>query len=461
MDNAVVNSLSYAHRQDSFASSLNPRPLSLSPTTVTRRYQAAFRSRRIDQNEIVDRTPFHLSTVGKVALRRSYWIFLGCFFLWFAGTAVLLVRTYLSVPKHKYCLVLNEQFADGKLDPTIWQREVRVDGYGNGEFEWTTDSSNNSFVEDGKLFIVPTLTADVIGEAAMLSGGIVNLTATGTCTGTTTAECVAISNMTVDATTLGVFNSSYTMIPPIQSARLSTNISAAIRFGRVEVKVKNPTCQWCWPAIWMLPRNSTYGDWPRSGEIDIMESRGNEVTTLKTENRNAIRSTAHWGPDASLDGYWRTSEAQTRTRTWYNARYSTLGLDWDSKGLYTWEGTRARPILKVDFSQTFWKRGGFLNTIWKGITFTDPWKNSPLPEAAPFDQEFFLIMNVAVGGTNGFFPDAVDKPWSNQGATPAYDFWQNRAEWLPTWPTDPKERGMAIEYVKMWRIAEPGEVCEA
>ena len=42
-----------------------------------------------------------------------------------------------------------------------------------------------------------------------------------------------------------------------------------------QVRAKNPTGDWLWPAIWMLPVKQAYGGWPASGEIDIMESRGN------------------------------------------------------------------------------------------------------------------------------------------------------------------------------------------
>ena len=47
------------------------------------------------------------------------------------------------------------------------------------------------------------------------------------------------------------------------------------KYGRVEIRAKNPTGDWLWPATWMMPHASAYGGWPRSGEIDIMESRGN------------------------------------------------------------------------------------------------------------------------------------------------------------------------------------------
>ena len=48
--------------------------------------------------------------------------------------------------------------------------------------------------------------------------------------------------------------------------------------------IKIPTGDWLWPAIWMLPAKSAYGQWPASGEIDIMESRGNSDLMLDGQN---------------------------------------------------------------------------------------------------------------------------------------------------------------------------------
>lgn len=62
------------------------------------------------------------------------------------------------------------------------------------------------------------------------------------------------------------------------SARLSTINSHSIKYGRVEVVAKLPRGDWLWPAIWMLPVNDVYGAWPASGEIDIMEARGNGIS---------------------------------------------------------------------------------------------------------------------------------------------------------------------------------------
>lgn len=80
------------------------------------------------------------------------WIILGV-----VGFGALLATGILTVPKHKYCMVLDEDWSNG-INPDVWQHEIQVGGFGNGEFQWTTDSSNNSYVKDGKLYITPTLT---------------------------------------------------------------------------------------------------------------------------------------------------------------------------------------------------------------------------------------------------------------------------------------------------------------
>jgi beta-glucanase (GH16 family) len=48
-----------------------------------------------------------------------------------------------------------------------------------------------------------------------------------------------------------------------------------MRYGRVEVMAKLPKGDWIWPGIWLLPKGDVYRQWPASGEIDIVESRGN------------------------------------------------------------------------------------------------------------------------------------------------------------------------------------------
>lgn len=132
----------------------------------------------------------------------------------------------------------------------------------NGEFEMTTNSPNNSFVQDGMLYIVPTLTSDVIGADNVFNGYTYNISG---CTNTNLTACGAVSN-----------SSTNTVINPVMSARITTKKSHSIRYGRVDIRAKLPRGDWLWPALWMLPVTDTiYGPWPASGEIDIMESRGN------------------------------------------------------------------------------------------------------------------------------------------------------------------------------------------
>src|SRR4029079_16611605 len=58
-------------------------------------------------------------------------------------------------------------------------------------------------------------------------------------------------------------------------------------YGRYEFRAKLPTGQGVWPAIWMLPQDEKYGGWPASGEIDILEARGQEP--------KKILATLHYG----------------------------------------------------------------------------------------------------------------------------------------------------------------------
>merc|ERR1719419_1171601 len=74
-------------------------------------------------------------------------------------------------------------------------------------------------------------------------------------------------------------------------------------------------------------------------------------------------------------------------------------------------------------------------------------------------RSFFLVMNVAVGGT-GYFPDDAQnspagKPWNNESPQAPLEFWNAKDTWYPTWKTD-EENGelaaMKVEYVKVWAL---------
>lgn len=91
------------------------------------------------------------------------------------------------------------------------------------------------------------------------------------------------------------------------SSRLRTVDSFNFRYGRVEVTAQIPKGDWIWPAIWMLPTDQAYGQWPASGEIDIMESRGNDPSCA-AGGSDKFGSTLHWGPTFDQNRYEMTTK---------------------------------------------------------------------------------------------------------------------------------------------------------
>lgn len=82
------------------------------------------------------------------------------------------------------------------------------------------------------------------------------------------------------------------------SARMITKGKAEFLYGRFEIKAKLPTGRGLWPAIWMMPAKDTYGGWPASGEIDIMEQVGYAPDTIHisthTREQNWMKKWTHF-----------------------------------------------------------------------------------------------------------------------------------------------------------------------
>ncbi|CAM9204645.1 unnamed protein product, partial [Sphacelaria rigidula] len=223
---------------------------------------------------------------------------------------------------------------------------------------------------------------------------------------------------------------------PVQSARVSTAGRFSVKYGRVEVEAKVPVGDWIWPAIWLLPEHNSYGTWPASGEIDVMESRGNAPGYCKDDGdsswcpggNNAVSSTLHWGPYPSENGFEQTTgTVELEEGKSYGDEFHTFGLSWDETGLFTYIDEPDNRVLRVPFDQPFWERGDF-----DKLNVDNPWAGRSW--AAPFDQGFYLIMNVAVGGVGGFFPDGKGgKPWSDADQDAPLKFWEAKDSWYPTW----------------------------
>lgn len=152
------------------------------------------------------------------------------------------------------------------------------------------------------------------------------------------------------------------------SARLKTQGLFDVHLGRIEARIKLPIGQGIWPAFWMLGSNFPTVGWPHCGEIDIMEYRGQRAQ----ESTGAIHGPGFSGGEA-IGGAFRSRENLS-----------------DDYHVYAVEWTRQQISWFVDDERFFTVRSDAL----------------PKGSSWPFNQRFFLILNIAVGGSYVGAPDA-------------------------------------------------------
>jgi len=177
-----------------------------------------------------------------------------------------------------------------------------------------------------------------------------------------------------------------------------------------------------------------------------MESRGNGVE-YPAGGHDSMGSTLHWGPGYGQDPWPLTHANYTLPAGQsFHDSYHIFGVKWSATGLYTYIDTDDNRILTVDFTQqSFWQRGG-----WEGSTWSNPWRGRN--NSAPFDQSFYLVMNVAVGGVSDYFPDGVaGKPWKNTDGNSVNGFYSAIDKWLPTWDIQTTQSAMCVDWVKMYQ----------
>jgi beta-glucanase (GH16 family) len=213
----------------------------------------------------------------------------------------------------------------------------------------------------------------------------------------------------------------------IFSAKLTTINSFSFKYGRVEVRAKLPRGDWLWPAIWMLPATNSYGMWPASGEIDIMEGRGNVNYADEEGGLDSFGSTLHWGVDWSQNRFGLTHAVYKHPES-LSEDFHIYGLVWTAERLYTYINDPENIVYEIDLTeQPFYQRGEFAES------YDNPWQYSGNINA-PFDQEYYLIINLAVGGTAGYFKEGVSgKPWSDKSSNSVNEFYRAKNQWFPTW----------------------------
>jgi len=147
-------------------------------------------------------------------------------------SVIIFLCFVLAISAQQYSQVWSDEFNGNSLDLSKWQYEVNCDGGGNNELQCYTSNSKNLKVSDGRLHIT------VVPE--------------------------------------NYNGKKYT------SARINTKGKAAWKYGRFDARAKLPNGIYIWPALWMMPRDSVYGGWAASGEIDIMK-----IVVDRTANNKA------------------------------------------------------------------------------------------------------------------------------------------------------------------------------
>jgi hypothetical protein len=104
--------------------------------------------------------------------------------------------------------------------------------------------------------------------------------------------------------------------------------------------------------------------------------------------------------------------------------------------------------MRMAFNESLWHKGSRVHGDFERAREDNPWQDSP-NKNAPFDKDFFLIMNLAVGGTNKYFgEDMPDKPWTHGTKHAVDQFWKARHKWGPTWKGE--DADMRVDYVRIW-----------
>jgi len=183
---------------------------------------------------------------------------------------------------------------------------------------------------------------------------------------------------------------------PFTSTRMTTK--ANWLHGKMEIRARLPRGKHLWPAFWMMPAASAYGEWPRSGEIDIMEYRGQRPTN--------VLGTLHFG--ANWDQHGEAGTGETNFGVDFSADFHTFAVDWSPSAI-KWL-VDDRQYGEINVNANFWP--GFYQQ-----------------NGQPFDKNFFIIINLAVGG--GFFGgEPFDPIEADSWPKPTFEIdWIRKFEW--------------------------------
>lgn len=166
------------------------------------------------------------------------------------------------------------------------------------------------------------------------------------------------------------------------SGKITTKDKFTFKYGRVDFRAKLPSGTGLWPALWLLPNDDTYGTWAASGEIDVMEARGR----LPGATSGTIHFGGQWPANKNLGSDFSFKDGQRIDTDYhvYSAVWEMDNIKWYVDGKCFFKATKDQ---------------------WYSLNKMDN-------HNAPFDQNFYIIMNLAVGGwfDGGLKPNAGEIP---------------------------------------------------
>ena len=224
-----------------------------------------------------------------------------------------------------YTLRWEDNFDGTELNRQDWNVELHEPGWVNNELQSYVDSPENIYLQDGSLVLKPVETKNADGTVSYTSG------------------------------------------------RVNTQNKHDFKYGIFEARAKVPEGQGFLPAFWMMPTNENlYGQWPRCGEIDIMEVLGNDTTRSY--------GTLHYGNPHS-----QSQAGCTLTEGNFSDEYHTFAVEWLPDRI------------------SWYVDGQLIHTENDWYSATEGQGEITYP--APFDQPFYIILNLAVGGNWPGNPD--------------------------------------------------------
>ncbi|XP_054287285.1 beta-1,3-glucan-binding protein-like isoform X1 [Macrosteles quadrilineatus] len=295
-------------------------------------------------------------------------------------------------------VLLNKKFNDMKG----WRHQVTIGGDSpEDEFMVFTKDTSNSWLDNGKLMIKPTLLEDKSNDSFVRSGEYL----LEGCTSNVAQQCHRQAIR-------------YLILPPIMSARLSTKDKLSFRYGTVEIKAKLPQGKWIVPELWLEPVNG-----PASERVVVGLSRG-----------NMDDSEFGWKTlEAGVTGAQSSLGKKTQDTPWAQD-FHTFKIVWTPDQItFTVDNEEVHQMRTVNFSV--------------------------------LSKEVHISLGVHVAGNRDFPDSIPNKPWKNTDPKnltwvdyPKYiidtyyklerflRFWDDKASWYPSWND---ASSLQVEYVKV------------